>query len=215
MRQPPTAAGQGLLLLGGGGHCRSVLDVLETAGISVAGLVTGPGEDKPVFGYPVLGGDDDLLRLRKTYDTALVTVGQIGSADVRRRLFFLLRELKYSLPAVVSPLAHVSRHARVGEGSVVMHQALVNAGVSIGENAIINTRALVEHDCAVGAHCHIAVGAVLCGGVSVGEGSFVGAGAVIRQGIRVGRGCIVGMGSTVLADVPDGAKVLGLRAARV
>ena len=46
-----------LLLIGGGGHCRSCIDVIEAEGkYSIAGIVNQPGENTdPVLGYEVLG----------------------------------------------------------------------------------------------------------------------------------------------------------------
>ena len=199
-----------LLLVGGGGHCRSVLDVLETTPVRVAGIVDNNSELREVLGVSVLGKDDDLEELRSQYSTALVTVGQIESSDVRRLLFQRLRKLGYSLPVVCSTLAHVSPWARIGDGTVIMHFALINAGAQVGENSIINTRALVEHDVVVGDHCHISTGAVLNGGVNIGQGVFIGSGTLVREGVRIGDGCVVGMGSVIRHDVPAHTVIKGV-----
>ena len=199
-----------VLLAGGGGHCRAVIDVLEAAGAGIAGIVHGPDSNLvPILGYPPLGRDVDLPALRRTYPLALVTVGQIKSVAPRKKLFALLRQMDFELPRVVSPHAYISRHAAVGAGSVVMHMAIINAGASVGENCIINSKCLVEHDCTIADHCHISVGAIVCGGVSVGSGTFIGAGAIIRQNVRIGENVIVGCGVTVQADVADGQVLKG------
>ena len=153
--------------------------------------------------YPALGRDADLPELRRRFDHALVTVGQIKSPRIRQRLFTLLQELDFCLPPIVSPQSVVSARARLGEGSIVMHRALVNSGAVIGNNCIVNSGALIEHDCHIGDHCHIAVSATLCGEVRVGSGSFVGAGAVIREGISIGKNCIVGMHCGLRRDLKD------------
>jgi len=200
----------GLLLIGGGGHCRSVLDVLERAGIPIAGIVHGPDCDMtPVCGYPAQGRDEEAAALRRGFSQALVTVGQIKSPELRMRLYALFKDNGFAFPSIVSPLAYVSPRASLGEGSIVMHHAVVNAGSSIGVNCIVNTRALVEHDCTIGDHCHIGVGAVLCGGVSVGKGSFVGAGACIRENVRIGSNSLVGMGCALVHDIPEGCRHVG------
>ena len=194
---------EGLLLLGGGGHCRAVLDVLRAAQIPVAGIVHGDdAEFEPIDGAPPLGRDADLPALREQFPSALVSVGQIKTPAIRIRLFNRLRELDFLLPKIVSTLAYVSPLATIGDGTVVMHNAMVNVGASVAENCIVNTKALIEHECRIAPHCHIAVGAVLCGNVSVGEGSFIGAGAVVREGVQIGCRCVVGCGMTVLHDLP-------------
>lgn len=200
-----------ILLIGGGGHCRSCIDVIEQAGrFHIAGIVEQPSVDasKQILGYPVLGTDDDLARLRKDYQYALVTVGQIKSPDIRMQLFDKLLELGFELPAIISPSAYVSRHARIGQGTIVMHQALVNPGAEVGANCIINSKALVEHDVTIADHCHIATGAIINGAVQIGLGCFVGSGCKVKEGIKLNSDCLVGMGLILRKDQPKGSRIL-------
>jgi sugar O-acyltransferase (sialic acid O-acetyltransferase NeuD family) len=198
-----------LLLVGGGGHCRSCIDVVEQEGrYRVAGVVERPGGSRtPVLGYPVLGDDEGLPELLNLFPTALVAVGQIRTAKLRKQLFSSLQESGAELATVVSPRACVSRHAVVGEGTIVMHGAIVNAAVSIGANCILNSLALVEHDTVVESHCHIATGVTVNGGVFIGSGSFVGSGAVIYEGVRVGADCVIAAGSVVKGDLSTGTRL--------
>lgn len=198
-----------LLLFGCGGHARSCIDVIECEGkFRIAGLVGQIHEvGKKVLGYQVLGSDEDLDRLREFAGHALVAVGQIKSPDVRMGLFNRLITSGWSLPVIVSPCAHVSSHATIGEGTVVMHGAIINVGARVGRNCIVNSQVLIEHNCNVGDHCHIATGAILNGEVSVGSASFVGSGAVVRQETAVGQRCVIGMGQTVLKHCADGSRI--------
>lgn len=192
-----------IILVGAGGHCRSCIDVIEMEGrFSVAGVVDQPdaGDVAPVLGYPVLGTDNDLSALRKRYDYALVTVGQIKTPTARIQLFERLLVLGFKLPVIVSPRAYVSRHAKVGSGTVVMHDAFINAGASVGENCIINSKALIEHDAIVGSHCHISTGAIINGGVRVGGGTFFGSNAVSVQSISIPAGSFIRAGTLVRGE---------------
>ncbi len=193
-----------LLLIGGGGHCRSVIDVVENSrSFSIRGIVQPAVEGKEaLLGYPVVGTDDDLPTLLSETPHALITVGQIKSPNIRRRLFEALSDRGAILPIVVSPCAHVSRHAQIAAGSIVMHGAIVNACAHIGYNAIINTLALVEHDVTIGDHCHIATGARLNGGVRVDAGCFIGSGAIVHQGVHIGAGSVIAAGAVVTRDLP-------------
>ncbi len=177
-----------IILIGGGGHCRSCIDVIEVNNeFKIAGIVERLGTDKAktILGYPVIGSDNDLESLKLKYDYAFITIGQVGSSNLRQKLFNRLKKLKYTLPVIVSPLAHVSKHARIGEGSVVMHQAIVNAGADIGKNCILNTRCLIEHDVKIGNHTHISTAVVINGQVVIGSGSFVGSNATIVHGANL------------------------------
>jgi len=202
-----------LLLIGGGGHCRSCIDVIETQGqYAVAGIVDFNETDVAAcLGYPWLGRDDDLPKLLKKYPSVLVTVGQVKSPDIRMALFERLQALGADFPIIVSPLAHVSRHAVVSPGTIIMHGAIINASAKIGANCIINSQALVEHDSVVAAHCHISTGARLNGDVHVETGSFIGSGAVVHHGVRIASRCVVGAGAIVVKNLTEGTIFRGTR----
>ena len=172
-----------ILLVGGGGHCKSVIDVLEQEGkYKIAGIIDKKeliGQE--VLGYKVIGSDDDLEELFLKYKYALVTIGQIKSNTLRVKLFTILKKIGYELPVVVSPLAYVSKYAKVEEGTVVHHHALVNANATVGVNSIVNTKALIEHDATIEEHCHISTATVINGGVVVKTNSFVGSNTTTKE----------------------------------
>ncbi len=173
-----------LILIGGGGHCASCIDVIEQAGVfEIVGIVDN-WSSEGVLGYQVLGGDGDLSELRQSYDHALVTVGQIKSPEVRSRLYNLTKSLGFRFPAIVSPRAYVSIHATIGEGTIIMHDVLVNARATIGNNCIINTKALIEHDVQVEDDCHISTASTINGGCIVRRGTFVGSHAVTKECVQ-------------------------------
>ena len=195
-----------LLLVGGGGHCRSCIDVIEAEGKhKIVGIVEREGKNRsPVLGYQVLGNDNDLYELLKKYPIALITIGQIKSADLRRNLFSSLKNMGAKLPTITSPHSYVSKHVALQEGTTVMHGAILNSGSSIGKNCIINTQALIEHDALVESHCHISTGAKVNGGAFIGMESFVGSGTVIHEGVQIGEKSVIAAGSVVRKNLPAG-----------
>lgn len=172
-----------IILIGGGGHCRSVIDVIELEdNYTIAGIIDKKeliGRD--VLGYKVIGCDDDLQELHKKYKYAAVTIGQISSNIVKVKLFNMLKSIGYSLPVIISPLAYVSKHAFIDEGTVVMHQALINSNAKVGKNCIVNSKVLIEHDCIIENNCHISTAAVINGGVKVKEGTFFGSNSTTKE----------------------------------
>ncbi|MFW5724367.1 MAG: acetyltransferase, partial [Halochromatium sp.] len=201
------------LLLGGGGHCRACIDVIEAgARYQIAGIVQPLSKvTEAVLGYPTLGCDDDLPALLTQTPNAFITVGQIKSPETHRRLFNLLKHQGANLPVIQSPTAYCSPHATLGEGSILMHGSLVNAMACVGANCIINSQALIEHDVEIAEHCHIATGARINGGVRIGAGSFIGSGAIVKEGVTIGAGAVISAGQVILHDLPAGALVRGSR----
>jgi len=192
-----------IILVGAGGHARSCIDVIELSGqYKIAGLIEKDKKNRQEnLGYPIFGTDDDLENLRQKYSHALVTVGQIKSPATRIKLFQQLQKMNYTLPVVISPKAYVSKHAQIGDGTIVMHDAMVNAKVKVGKNCIINNKALIEHDVIIGNHCHIATGAIVNGEVKVGSESFIGSGAVTKQSVVIGSRCVIGAGAIIKTDI--------------
>ena len=189
-----------LLLLGCGGHARSLIDLIETEGQwRIHGLVGLPEQvGANVLDYPVIGTDADLPSLRAACPAAVLAIGQLPDPAPRQRLAALLEQLGFHCPVLISPHAVVSRHARLGAGTVVAHGAIVNAGAVVGAHCILNSRALIEHDVQLGDHCHVSTGALVNGGVQLGPGSFVGSGAMLREGLQLPAGTVISASKRVM-----------------
>lgn len=188
-----------LLLIGGGGHCESVIDVINKNNhFHIVGIVESDESDiREVAGIPVIGRDKDLPQLIKRTPHCVITIGQIGLDLIRQKMFARVKSLDGILPVITSPLAHVAESAKIGEGTVIMHHALVNSGVVIGNNCIVNTKALVEHHSQIGDFCHIATAAVINGDCNIGQNCFIGSGATLKQGVAIASQSVIGAASYV------------------
>lgn len=201
-----------LILVGGGGHCKSVIDVAECAGYTILGILDRPEEvGKKVLGYDVIGTDDEMVKHVDKADF-IVTVGQIKSPDLRIKLHQMIEKVGGHLATIIAPTAHLSKYATIGEGSVIMHYAFVNAEANIGKGCIINTASAIEHEAIVGDYCHISTSAIVNGGAKVGNESFVGSQTVISQCISIGSRAVIGAGSAVVSDLPANCIAVGVPA---
>lgn len=188
-----------LLLIGGGGHCKSCIDVIERQSeFEIVGIVdTMDKVGKKVLDYKIIATDQDLPDLRVQFDYAFVTVGQLSSAKLRIEIYNMLRKLQFKIPTIISPFSYISAHAKIGEGTIIMHHAAVNAGSIIGENCIINTKALIEHDASVANHCHISTNAIINGGVMVSEACFIGSSVTTKQYAQIPENSFIKAGTLV------------------
>lgn len=203
----PRLTNASIVLYGGGGHAKAVLEMILAIGaFRLAGVI----DDNPalaggqVLGVPVLGGREKLAEL---YDQgvglAANGVGGIINIDVRVRLFELLMRHGYALPALRHPRATVEASARLGDGVQVFANAYVGSSTVLHDCCMVNTGAIVSHDCEIGRYTHIAPGAMLAGHVHVGERALVGMGVTTAIGIHLGDGVRIGNGAILLTDVPS------------
>lgn len=192
-----------LILVGGGGHCKSVIEVAKSAGYNIFGILDMPEDvGKKVLNYKVIGTDDDIpLYVDKA--EFVITVGFIKNPTTRLKLYNKVKEAGGKLATIIASTAHVSKYSIIGEGTVVMHQAFVNAGAHIGANCIINTFCNIEHDAQIGDQCHISTGTMVNGDCKVGDRCFIGSQSVLANDITIGDDIIVGAASFVRKSISE------------
>tara|TARA_Y100000816_G_C26085300_1_gene572582 strand:- start:468 stop:1079 length:612 start_codon:yes stop_codon:yes gene_type:complete len=196
-----------LILIGAGGHCLSCIDVIELQNkYKIVGLIDKKSKNRK-FKYKILGKDDDLKKIFKKHKIALVTLGHIEDFKKRIQTFKMIKKIGFKLPKVISPTAYVSPRAFIGEGTIVMHGAIINAGVKIGKNCIINTKSLIEHGVTVGDNCHLSTGSILNGNVRIDSNSFIGSHSVVKQGVKIGKKCFINANIFIDKDVKDNLKI--------
>ncbi len=198
-----------IIILGKGGHARSLVDTIERQGLyEIAGYIVNNEENETEHGdYPIIGKDKDLEEIYLSgIQNIAMGIGFLGRNAVRRKLYNHLKKIGYNFPVICDTSAVISKKANIGEGTFIGKYAVVNSQAKIGKMCIINTGAVIEHDCQVGDFSHIAVAAVLCGNVDVGCETLVGANSTIIQGRSVGNGCIIGAGEVIRENIlPKGA----------
>ncbi len=202
-----------LVLIGGGGHCKSVIDSIYSLRMDSDICVTDENipNGTSIMGAVVVGDDRKLKSLYDDgYRGAIITIGGIKNLSIRRQAYNRAEKIGFSFPNIIDRSANVSDSCCLGKGVFIGKNAIVNAEAKIDDFCILNTNSLVEHECVIGAFSHIAVGAVVCGGCSIGENVFVGANATVIQGINIGNNCIIGANSLILKDVKDNTTVYGI-----
>lgn len=192
-----------LVLIGGGGHCKSVIEAAESAGFQILGVLDMPEDvGKDILSTEVIGTDDDIPAYVDKAEF-VITVGFIKNPAIRIKLYNKVKEAGGRLATIVASTAHVSKYAKIGEGTVVMHQAFVNAGAKVGHNVILNTFSNIEHDAVIGNQCHISTGTMVNGDCKVGDNCFIGSQSVLANGISVGDDIVVGAGSLVRKSIKE------------
>lgn len=201
-----------LLLIGGGGHCKTVIEAIESTNayddIGIIDLAKNIGEK--ILNNLIIGSDRDLNELReKGYTDAFISMGSIGHSLKRQALYQMIKELKFKLPIIIDKTANVSSYSQISEGTFIGKKVIINADTVIGKCVILNTGSIIEHDCQIGDFAHLAPGTVLSGDVKIAKAAHIGANSVIRQKITVGEGSLIGIGSVVVKDIEKNSLAFG------
>lgn len=198
-----------LILVGGGGHCKSVIDVAESADYNILGILDKPEEvGKNVLGYKIIGTDDDMA---KYVDKAefMITVGFVTNPSIRIKLYKKIQEVGGKLATIISPTALVSPSATIGEGTVVMHKSLICVEAKIGINCIINNMVDVDHGASIGDFTHLSAGVLIAGEAKVGDRCFCGIGSTVQHVTSVASDVILGAASLVVKDITEPGVYVG------
>ena len=201
-----------LIIIGGGGHCKVILDILiENDEYEICGIIDN--EYKKIYGIEVIGKDEDCKEIFKSgIKHAFVA---IGNNALRKKIFESLTDIGYNMVNVISRSSKLSNYAVLGKGIAIMPGVVINASTKIEDGCILNTCSHIDHDCEIGKFTHISTGAGICGGVVVGESCFICTGSNIIDGICIGNYVTVGAGSVVIRNISDNCTVLGIPAKRI
>ena len=185
-----------ILLIGCGGHTKVCIDVIKNIkSYKIAGVVCD--NKKGVYNLPNVGNDNDLKKLRKKFNSAFITIGQIKNYQMREKIFKKLKRFNFNIPRILSNTAIISKSAKIDKGTIVMDRAIIHQDVKIGKNCIINTGAIVEHDVQIGDNTHISTGAIINGEVEVGKNVFIGSGTIIVNNVKIKSNSFIKAGTLI------------------
>lgn len=201
-----------ILLIGGGGHCKSVIDTLTmTNNFNIIGIIdTKDKVGNKINSIDVIGEDKDL---QKYYETgiryAFVTTGSIGDTSLRKKLIGKVVAAGFEIPVIIDPSAIVSKFSSIKSGTFIGKGVIINSHTEVGAYSIINSGAIIEHDCIIEKYCHIAPGTTMSGNVSIGENTHIGTNSTIIQSVSIGSNTLIGAGSVVISDIRSHKKAYG------
>lgn len=200
-----------IVLIGGGGHCKVIIDILKNnKDYEIVGITDTDNVGGNVLDVPIIGGDSILPSLyHKGITNAFVCIGALNNICLRDKIYYKLKDIGFSIPKLIHKEAIVSPYAKIGDGTCVMAGAVINPDSIVEENCIINTASVIEHDCVIGRNTHISPRSCILGGCKVGTNSHIGAGGIILQGVSIGDNVIIGAGAVVLRNVEDNVTAVG------
>jgi acetyltransferase EpsM len=198
---------KGILVLGAGGHGKSVVAVLIASGATITGVLDDTPENwgKEMQGVPILGPIEDFGR----YPNCSAVIG-VGENTARRSIAERFAGACWA--SVLYPQAYINPTARIAQGTVVFPGAIIGADVIIGEHVIVSGNVTVGHDTILEDYVHAAPGVQVAGGARVGQGAMLGIGSIVCPKVHIGEEAILGAGAVAVADIPPSSTAFGVPA---
>jgi len=194
-----------VLIIGGGGHSRVVIDSFRKLGYLIDGIVDPAYKiDKLVSGVPVVGGDEVFDRVSVESIEIINGVGVLPGRIGRWKIADRMRNSGFKFVTVVDPDAVISSNVTVSEGVQIMAGCVLQDGVKVGSDSVVNTGTILDHDCDIGEKCWISPGVTVCGGSRIGSNAYIGAGATLLENISIGDGALISAGATVFEEIAPG-----------
>jgi len=192
---------ESVVMIGAGGHGKSVLNILWQMGLDVEVVIDGSPEKcgKDLLGIPIVSYESS--QAKEKGRKAVIAIGDNATRKSVAELFSHLEWVE-----AISPLATVYRHAKVGKGSVIFPGTIIGADAVVGEHAIVGAHSGIAHDSYIGDFTHVAAGVMVGGGAQVMEGAFLTIGSNVIPGVKIGSWAMLGAGATAMRDIPDQAK---------
>lgn len=199
-----------VVIIGASGHGKVIADIIVTSKDIVEGFLDDADDvqGKKIIGFPVLGKTADYVNYK---DCEFVIA--IGNPYIRERI---ANELPVKWYTAIHPTAVISSlDVEIGEGTVVMANAVVNPSAKIGKHCIINTGAIVEHDNILEDYVHLSPNVTLAGIVKVGKSTHIGAGSCTKQVLNIASDCVIGAGSVIVKDITESGTYVGVPARKI
>lgn len=189
-----------MIIYGASGHAKVIVDIAKSNGVPLDYILDDDREKLEILEYSV----------HHTFTPAmedLEVVIAIGNNHTRKKVANHISN-NFCKPMIHSSVI-LGENVKIGEGTVIMPNSVINSSATIGAHCIINTSAIIEHDTEINDFAHISPGATITGNVIIGEGTQIGAGATVIPGIKIGKWVTVGAGAVIIRDIPDFAVVVG------
>jgi sugar O-acyltransferase (sialic acid O-acetyltransferase NeuD family) len=194
----------GTLVIGAGGHGKSVVSVLLVTGTAIAGVLDDDPDSRGrvVLGVPVLGPVSDLA----LYPDHPVVIG-LGDNAARRAVAERFPDARWA--SVVYPGSYVNPSAIIGAGTVVFPGAIIGADAVIGSHVIVSGHTTIGHDTTLHDYVHVAPGVQIAGRVTVGRGAMLGIGSIVCPQVQIGEDSTLAAGAVAVYDIPAGCVAFG------
>ncbi|MFA6260088.1 MAG: acetyltransferase [Bacteroidia bacterium] len=162
-----------ILLFGAGGHGKALSSLLHTAGFACIGIFDVAGAEKFENAYTLFLG---------VYSPSLFPdcpiIVTVGNNRVRNEVAQIIQ---HRFATFVHPSAQLADNVTIGEGTVILQNAVIQANSHVGKHCIINIGACIDHDCNIQDAVHISPLSYIGSNSNISSRSLIEPGKIISR----------------------------------
>lgn len=166
---------------------------------------------RSINGFPIVSKTIKVYEKYKDF-ADVKFIFQLYRPDLMKERIDLLNS--YNIPlnrfaTFIHPSAIVSRSVKIGQGTSILSNVVLNAGAIIGNHCTIHSNSLIGHDTFIKDYNFFAAHSVIGSNINFGSSNFIGLNTSFNNYISVGDNCFIGMASNVIKSIPSNTKVYG------
>lgn len=199
-----------VVIIGAGGHARTLINILELRGYKVNGIYDDNFKEdyrgEIIEGYSLLGGLDAMNGSEK------VIIAKGNCQDLEKL------SLQFDSQLLSDNLIHPSalvETEHIGSANQLSAMSYVSKSASIGSSNLIYSHTSIEHEVELGNFNVVTVNVSLCGRAKIGNGCFFGAGSVVLPNLTICDRVILGAGAVVTQDINNPGTYVGIPAKKL
>ena len=199
-----------VLILGAGGGCNLVLDILTRYSLQRAEIILDSNKNlhnKTMMGVKVVGTInmiDELWGAGK-FDAVISTI--VKDNDERREIFEAITSKGIPFTNIIDVTANIRTNVKLGKGNLIVSGCYLAPSVTLGDNNFLAAYTAIEHHSSVGSHCTFGPRFTASGKVNIGDSCKFGTGVFVEPFVKIGNNTTIASGAIITGHIPENSIV--------
>lgn len=173
-----------MYIYGTGTLSEIIIDVVQYIDVKIEGFFNDFSGGSSFCGIPIIGGMDDLIKLKKNLPEMKLFVA-VGNNSNREKIFSTAANNGISLSNIIHPDAYIESTAELGCGNLIMHGSYIGSKVVIGNGNLLFPGVCITHHNRIGNFNFFSPGVSIGGYTKVASRCKIGMNSVVKPYIEV------------------------------
>ena len=161
-----------------------IMDIVQYIDVKIEGFFNDFLAESSFCGIPIIGGMDDLIKLKKDLLEMKLFVA-IGNNSNREKIFSTAANNDISLSNIIHPGAYIEPTAELGSGNLIMYGSYIGSKVVIGNGNLIFPGVCITHHNRIGDFNFFSPSVSVGGYTKIASRCKIGMNSVVKPYIEV------------------------------